>query len=50
MEKASLLQRVGRSLRRQVVGIVHNKDIQGIRDLIYLAISQIGIKLIWRYA
>ena len=40
------LRRAGTVLRRQVVGLVVNPDIQAIRDLLYLMVGQVGVKLI----
>jgi len=34
------------TLRRQVLGVVRNPDIQMIRDLIYLGLGQVGVKLV----
>lgn len=40
------LGRFARAVQRQAVGLVRNPDIQMIRDLIYLGIGQIGVKLV----
>jgi O-antigen/teichoic acid export membrane protein len=34
------------TVRRQGLGLVRNPDIQMIRDLIYLGLGQVGVKLV----